>query len=156
MGNFLPLNSKSNAPTLPALMTIWFCARTDFCAGAVKSARVTISPSTETESQESSRALITTSNGAFDGTAGRGWVSAEVGGTALTAGNAVGRLGSAVATGGSLGFEVAAEESSDSAGFGSGCGCSAVAAGAVLGGLAAVAFCAGAVESLASFSDSRE
>src|SRR5580693_2292429 len=113
MGNFLPLNSKSRAPTLPALMTISFRARTDFCAGAAKRARVTISPSTEMESQESSRALITSSNGAFDGTAGRGWLSAEVGGAGLTAGDAVGWLGVAVAAGGSIGFEVGAEESTD-------------------------------------------
>ena len=117
---------------------------------------MTISPSTEMESQESSRALITSSNGVLDGTADCGWLLAEVAGTELTAGDGIGWVATAVATGGSIGCEVVAEESADSAGFCSGCGCYADAGGEVLGGLAAVVRGAGEADSLASFSDSRE
>src|SRR5579872_2220697 len=53
-------------------MEISFSARTDFCVPAANKARVTISPSTEIDSHESSRALITTSKFPCTGTAGVG------------------------------------------------------------------------------------
>ncbi len=122
-------------------MTISFSARTDFCAGAVNRARVTISPSTEIDSHESSRALITTSRFPWAGTAGGGTGEDE----AITCWDDVDPPAGTVVA--STGF---AEESTGSFGFCAGGEVSPVAAGA-LGALAA-----GEAETEALFCDSRE
>ena len=72
-----------------------------------------ISPSTEMDIQESSRALITTRKLPLAGTAGLGGLAVEAGGR--TAGDGVDTP--AVVVAGSAGLGVVAEESTDSIGF---------------------------------------
>src|SRR5580704_1161889 len=105
-------------------MTISFSARTDFCAGAANKARVTISPSTEIDNHESSRAVISTSNGALAGTTGRDGLLAEARGGGVRDSVDAGGVGGVA---GSAAFAVD-KESIDSVGLDSDEDCSAVAA----------------------------
>jgi len=97
---------------------------------------VTISPSTEIDSQESSRAVINTRSGAFAGTADRGWLLAEVGGGGGTGWDGL-DAGAPGLVAGSAGRGTVVEEFAVSAGFCSGGGCVAVAGDETFEGLAA-------------------